>query len=203
MASGKPAPTQYEITPVIANRWSGRAIDPDTPVAREHLLQMLEAARWAPSCYGAEPWRFLVWDRNRNPQGWERACECLAQGNQAWARNAPVLMVAVADSRFAHNDKPNRWGEYDTGAASVSLHIQGVELGLVVHQMGGFSKDQLAEAFDIPERYTPMAMIAVGHPGDPGSLSDDQRKNELGERRRRPLGEIAFEGSWENPLTAD
>jgi nitroreductase len=86
----KSAITQAPIADLIAHRWSPRAIDPDQPVGREPLLALLEAARWAPSCFGDQPWRYLVWDRFHDAASWQQAFECLAEGNQVWVKNAPV-----------------------------------------------------------------------------------------------------------------
>jgi nitroreductase len=184
MPDTKLARTALPIHDLLARRWSPRAIDPKRRVARDHVIVLLEAARWAPSCNGDEPWRYLAWDRFENPGGWERAWDCLSPGNQYWVQNAPVLLASFADSRF-RNDKPNRWGQHDTGAASENLCLQGTALGLVVHQMGGFDKDKLAAAFDVPEQFTPMAMIAVGHPGDPGVLSEKHQAAEAAPRQRQ------------------
>jgi nitroreductase len=195
----KLARTALPIHELIAQRWSARAIDPERRVARDHLVVILEAARWAPSCFGDEPWRFLAWDRFEDPQGWQRACECLSPGNRYWAQNAPVLLASLAACRFS-NGKPNRWGQYDTGAAAENACLQGSALGLVVHQMGGFSRGKLRETFAVPAEFTPMAMIAIGHPGDPSGLSEQHQAAEAAPRRRRPLGELFFGGEWGKPL---
>src|SRR5690349_12704693 len=107
----KPAITQVPIHDLIANRWSGRAYDPAKPVSREQIITLLEAARWAPSCYGDQPWRFIVWDKNTDAASWQRGFECLAPGNQAWVQHAPVLLLTIADSLFNHNSQPNRWAQ--------------------------------------------------------------------------------------------
>lgn len=192
----KPAVTQVAIAELIARRWSPRAIDPNRPVSREHLLALLEAARWAPSCFGDQPWCYLVWDRFRDPVGWHRAFECLAEGNQVWVQNAPLLLLAVAVLNFGHNDKPNRWAQYDTGAASENLCLQAIALGLVAHQMGGFDPDKARATFLIPADHACMAMIAVGHSGSVEALPDALRERELASRERKPLASIAFEGGW-------
>lgn len=192
----KPANTSVPIHELLARRWSPRAIDQVRPVEPRKLLALLEAARWAPSCFGDQPWRYLVFDRFRDNDSWQRAWNCLTERNQAWVRQAPVLIASFADSRFRRNGKPNRWGQHDTGAASENLALQGTALGLVVHQMGGFRAEDLAAAFDVPEQFTPMAMIAIGYPGEPGELPEDRRTAELKPRERVPLGEIAFEGRW-------
>ena len=136
-------------------------------VSRDDVIKLLEAARWAPSCFGDQPWRYLVWDRSGDAQAWQRAFDCLVEGNQKWARNAPLLMLSCADGAFAGNDKPNRWGQHDTGMASLSLTMQATELGLMVHQMGGFDDAKARAEFSIPE-----ALYTDGH--DRGGLSVSQ-----------------------------
>lgn len=196
----KKAKTSVDIHGLLASRWSPRAIDPQRAVARRNLLALLEAARWAPSCFGDEPWRYIAWDRHETPESFDKAFDCLAEGNQGWVKNAPVLLLACADSTFRRNGKPNRWGMYDTGAASENLCLQATALGLVAHQMGGFDKAKLAETFNIPEKFTPMAMIAIGHPGKLEDLPEHKRDAEQAERKRRPLGECFFLGNWGEPV---
>ena len=192
----KPASTAVAIADLLAHRWSPRAIDPDRPVTREQLTALLEAARWAPSCFGDQPWRYLVWDRFRDPAGWRQAFECLAEGNQAWVKNAPILALAVAAPNFGHNGQPNRWAQYDTGAASENLCLQAMALGLVAHQMGGFDPEAAKTRFNIPADHAGMAMIAIGHPGPVELLPAALAEKELAPRRRKPLEQWAFEGHW-------
>jgi nitroreductase len=196
----KRAETSVPILEPIANRWSGRAIDPDRPVRRLQLLALLEAARWAPSCFGDEPWRYIVWDRGRGELGWQKAFDCLSTGNQLWAKNAPVLMLSLAGSRFRKTGKTNRWAQHDTGAASENLCLQGLALGLVVHQMGGFNAARSRSSFSIPPEFEPMAMIAVGHPAPVDSLDPDIREKELAARHREPLELCFFEDRWGSPI---
>jgi len=192
----KKAITQEPIHDLLASRWSGRAFDPARPLEREQILALLEAARWAPSCFGDQPWRYVVCDWQSNKPAWDTALGCLSEGNQGWAQNAPLLILAVADSRFMTRDSANRWGQYDTGAASENLCLQAAAMGLMAHQMGGFDKDRAAEVFTVPGRYEPMAMIAVGYQLPLESLSEEQQERELRERARWPLGENFFDGEW-------
>lgn len=198
----KKAQTAVGIDDTLARRWSPRAFDPAQPVAREQLLALLEAARWAPSCYGDEPWRYIVWDRTRDPDGWQKAFECLAESNQKWVANAPLLLASLAGSHFSRNGKPNRWAQHDTGAASENLVLQATALGLAAHQMGGFDADRLRQQFGIPDEFTPMAMIAVGHQAEPDTLPADLKERETGPRKRRPLEETFFEGAFGQPIDA-
>lgn len=199
----KPADTSVPIHELLARRWSPRAIDPAKPLARAQLTALLEAARWAPSCFNDQPWRYLLWDRFRDAAAWQRAFQCLTPGNQAWVKNAPVLLLSTAAGTFAHNAKPNRWGPHDTGAASENLCLEAAALGLVAHQMGGFDADAVRRAFAIPERYTCLAMIAVGHPGPIELLNDEKQQSERAARIRRPLGESFFEARWDAPVTTE
>lgn len=196
----KPAITQVPIAPVLADRWSGRAYDAAKPVSREQTLALLEAARWAPSCFGDQPWCFMVWDKHLDAASWQRAFDCLVPGNQAWVQNAPLLFLITADSLFNHNGKPNRWGQYDTGAAAENLCLQASAMGLMAHQMGGFDADKARATFAIPEQYALMAMMSVGYPADISTLSGEVLERETAARTRRPLGELFFDGAWGKPV---
>ncbi len=196
----KPAVTQQPIAEIIANRWSGRAYNPDKPVTDEQVTALLEAARWAPSCYGDQPWRFVVCNKSKNPQAWQAAFDTLAESNQTWAKNAPLLVLVCANTLFRHNGQPNRWAGYDTGAAAENLCLQATELRLVAHQMGGFSVEAARKAFHVPEQVELMAMIAIGHGDTPESLPDDLRERQLAPRQRLSLGELFFEGAWGKPV---
>lgn len=194
------ANAQADIHDLIARRWSPRAFDAEKPVEHDKLLACLEAARWAPSCFGDEPWRFIVCDRFVDEASWQKLRDCLVPKNQLWADKAPVLLLSCAASKFHANGNPNRWGEYDTGAATVSLCLQATALGLASHQMGGFDVDKARATFNIPDEYTPMAAIALGYQADIDNLDEAFHDPELNERRRRPLGEIFFAGEWDKEL---
>lgn len=196
----KPAITQVPIDPILANRWSGRAYDASKSVSKEQIIAMLEAARWAPSCFGDQPWRFVVWDKQTDNKSWQKAFDCLAPANQAWVKDTPVLMLVCADTLFNHNQKPNRWGQYDTGAAAENICLQAASMGLMAHQMGGFDSDKAREAFAIPEQYIPMAMLCVGYAADINTVTGDALDRETAARTRRPLSDLFFDGSWGNPI---
>jgi nitroreductase len=192
----KPAITQVAIDTTIAARWSGRAYDAKKSVSHAQLIALLEAARWAPSCFGDEPWRFVVWNKASSPEAWQQAFDCLVPGNQAWVIDAPVLLLTCADTLFGHNQKPNRFAQYDTGAAAENLCLQAANMGLMAHQMGGFDADLAREKFNIPAQYTAMAMISVGYPADISTLSGDTLARETAARTRKPLAQLFFDASW-------
>jgi nitroreductase len=187
---------------LLARRWSTRAFDASKSVSREQLISLLEAGRWAPSCNGDEPWRYLVWDRKRDPEGFQKAFDCLSENNRKWVQNVPLLMLSCAGSNFAATGKPNRWTQHDTGAASTSMALQAQALGLAYHQMGGFDAEKARAAFNIPAEYTPMAMIAVGYQASADVLDEETKAKELRPRGRKPLAERFFEGGWGKGVAA-
>ena len=197
----KPAQTRAPVHPLIASRWSPRAFEEDKTIDANIILSLAEAARWAPSCFGAEPWRFLCGDNNTNSSAWKKAFSCLVEGNQKWAKHAQILILVCAEQAFAHNGKPNRHCAYDSGAAAMNLTLEAEHHGLRCHQMGGFDADAAKKTFAIPDGFECISVIAVGIQADAGRLSDKElRERESVPRQRKPLGECFFDGKWENPI---
>jgi nitroreductase len=194
----KPAETQYPIHDLLRQRWSPRAFD-DRIVESEKLQSLFEAARWAPSSNNEQPWRFLIATKE-NTTEYDRLFNCLVEGNQKWAYRAPVLLLSVATLHF-EDGSPNRHALHDTGMAAENLVLQATALGLVAHQMAGFRVDQARTDCEIPEGYEPVAMIAVGYPGNPSVLSDRLRGREIQPRVRKPLTEFVYSATWGQPST--
>ncbi|MGH7351844.1 MAG: nitroreductase family protein [Candidatus Methylomirabilales bacterium] len=193
----KLAETTHEIHGLLRERWSPRAFA-DRVVEPDKLRSLLEAARWAPSSYNEQPWSFIVATKD-NPGEHGRLLSCLVEGNVRWAQHAPVLMLSVARLAFERNRKPNRHAFHDVGLAVENLVIQGMALGLFVHQMAGFHVDRAREVYGIPEGYEPVAAMAIGYLDDPGRLPDDLRERELAPRTRKPLESFVFSGQWGQP----
>ena len=104
----KLAITDSKLAEILAKRWSPRAFDKKRTVGREDILSVCEAGRWAPSCFGDEPWRFMVFDRNHDEEAYNRAMACLGEWNQGWAENAPVLLFGLSSEVFRKNGEANR-----------------------------------------------------------------------------------------------
>ena len=194
--SYKPAPTGHPILDLIAQRWSPRAFSA-RKIEPGQLCILFEAARWAASCFGEEPWSFLVAAKD-DPEAFEKLGNCLNRGN-AWAKQAPVLALSVAALNFARNGSPNRHAWHDVGLAMGNLSIQATSLGISVHQMGGFSPEKARELLAIPDTHAPVAMIALGYAGDPETLAEDLRQSELAPRQRKPLIQFVFGAKWGEP----
>lgn len=197
----KPAPVDCSINELMRRRWSPRAFDTERSVERDKILTLLEAARWAPSCFNDQPRYFLVFD-GTDADALDRARACLVDGN-IWAREAPMLVLSVARDTFEKNGKPNRWAQHDTGLATENLLLEAVELGLAAHPMAGYDAERARSEFGIPEGFTSIAMIAIGYPhrGRLEELDEKRRAKELAPRERKPIGEIAFAGFWGRSIT--
>ncbi len=188
---------QAPIERLFAERWSTRAFDADTPVSSEHLASLLEAARWSPSCFGEQPWRFVVADRFVDEDAWQQMLATLAEKNRLWARNAPVLIACAALPTFARNGSANRWSAHDLGLATMALLLQATALGLAAHPMGGFDPELLRKRFGIPDAADVLSVIAIGHPADPEAAPSEFRDMETAPRSREPIENIAFSGRWD------
>lgn len=192
----KHAPGVAGMLEPILHRWSPRAYA-DKPVPAEDLKRGFEAARWAASSFNEQPWRFIV--GRRGDATFQKILDALVPGNQAWAKNVPVLILSVARKHFAHNGQINRHSWHDTGAAMANFAVQITALGLHSHSMAGFDHEKAKAAFDIPDDVETVAVTAVGYQGDPDSLPEGPRKSEVAPRQRRELKEIVF-SEWEKPL---
>ena len=192
----KPAPTDHPINTLISHRWSPRAFD-TKPVPADVLRSLFEAARWAPSSSNEQPWAFLVATKDDKP-GYEKMLGTLVEFNQTWAKQAPVLGIAVSRLNFAKNGTPNRNAFYDTGAAMAHLTAEATHRDLFVHQMGGFDAKKAKDIFSIPEDWEPIAAFTIGYAGDPQSLPDGLRERELAPRVRKPITDFVMSGQWGN-----
>jgi nitroreductase len=191
----KRAAASVELHPLIGDRWSPRALDPDAELSDEQLRALLEAARWAPSYGNTQPARYLV--GRRGDETFKRIHGVLIPGNQSWAHAASALLLGAAVTENEKGEMP--YAEYGVGMASLSLATQAVAEGLVAHQMAGFDPAAARREFDLPPEVRPLIVIAVGTLGDPNLLIERRRAREVERRTRLPLGEIAFTGEWGQP----
>jgi nitroreductase len=194
----KTATPDHDIDEVFRRRWSPRAFA-DRPVEVEKLQRMLEAARWTMSSYNEQPWRYVVAEKHRDPDTYQKVLSGLTEGNRTWAKNAPVLMLSFHKETFSHNGRPNRCGPHDVGAASAALTFQATKMDLYVHQMAGIRKDEIRRAFDVPGDFEPMAGLAVGYLGDPEMLGETHRASEQSPRSRKPMADFVFGDTWDEP----
>lgn len=185
------ARTLLPVHPLLATRFSPRAFS-ERPVTEQELELVLEAARLAPSSMNEQPWRFLV--VRQGGEGYPALLDTLMEGNRIWADKAPVLILTMCMRHFARTGAPNAHARHDLGLAIAQLTVQATALGLGLHQLGGFHAELARNAFGIPEELDVVSVIALGHPGAPGTLEEPFRQRELVRSPRRPLNETVWFG---------
>ena len=195
----KHAETDPPVHPLIAQRWSPYAFS-DRPVPEQDLLAILEAARWAASSYNEQPWRYIL-ARRSDAAAFEKLLSCLVEGNQAWAKQVPVLMIGIAVTAFARNGKPNKAAHHDLGLAAGNICVEATARGLCVHQMIGIVPERVRELYQVPDSAEPLTALAIGYLGDGSGLADALKERDRGPRSRRPLESFVFEGAWDRPAS--
>jgi nitroreductase len=182
IATVRTAVTDAPILDVLAERWSTRIFDPSAPIDEAALASALEAARWSPSANNTQPWRFIV--ARRGSKAFAAIYEALRDFNKSWAGDAGVLLVAVAQTA-TDDGSTMHFGQYDTGQAVAHFTVQAHAGGLSTHQMGGFDRAAVKAAFDLPDNFAPLTVIAVGALGDIDAATEDVRSREDAPRTRR------------------
>ncbi len=182
----------HDIEPILFHRWSPRAMSGEE-ISEQELMILFEAARWAPSSYNAQPWRFLY--ARRGTANWDRFFDLMVEFNQGWTKHAAVLVVVVSRKTFESNDQAAPTHSFDAGAAWQNLALQGSTMGLVVHGMQGFDYEKARAVLNIPEHFQVDAMIAVGKPGKREDLPEDLQEREQ-PSDRKPVAEIVIAGGF-------
>ena len=174
--------TNYPISDVILNRWSPRAFA-TTPVADDVLYRLFEAARWAPSAFNFQPWRFII---AKTPEQLETFYSFIIDANLVWVKNAPAIAILVSEKSYDMH-------AFDTGTAWGFLALQATKEGLITHPMGGIDKAKAREVLGVPEEFNIQIAIAIGYQGDASTLPEKLQEREV-PSSRKPLEEIVFEG---------
>ena len=182
----------YAIEPLILNRWSPRAMSGE-PITKADLMPLIEAARWAPSSYNSQPWRF-IYAIHGSPQ-WSQFTGLLDEFNRSWAPKAGALLVLASKKEFEWGGAA-RTHSFDAGAAWQNFALQGSVSGLVVHGMEGFDYARARALLNIPDDYEIEMMIAVGKLGDASQLTGELLAMEK-PSDRRATSEIAIEGAFQ------
>ncbi|HOY31741.1 MAG TPA: nitroreductase family protein [Bacteroidales bacterium] len=177
-----------KVSDAIKQRYSPLAFTDEIP-GEEIIMHLFDAARWAPSAYNEQPWRFVYTSKDE-PEKYNKLYGCLVEANQEWARTAPVLILVLAKRNFSHNNKPNYFHMYDTGMAVENLIIRASEMNIFVHQMGGFSQEKARENFSISDEYSVISVAAIGYEGDIKVLPDQLQRRAKTARTRKEIPEL-------------
>lgn len=183
---------EHPILPLFIERWSPRAFDA-RQIDDATLLSVFEAARWSPSAFNYQPWRFAY--AKNGDANWDAFLGALVPFNQSWAGSASALIYIISDTIMeAYGErKPSHSHSFDAGAAWMALALQAHSMGLITHGMTGVDFEAAAKVVNLPEGFRVEAAIALGYPGDAAELPEQMREREV-PSGRKPLSEIMFSG---------
>lgn len=190
MTTFKNRKSDFPVEMMLLERVSSRAFSEER-LSDEELMSLFEAARWAPSSYNNQPWRFVY--ARRGDAEWDTLFRVLIDFNKSWCSRADTLIVAISKNNFEHNNEPSPTAPFDTGAAWMSLAVEAKARNIVAHAMQGFDYDALKKELHVPDSFTIEAMIAVGKAGKAETLSKDLQEREE-PSLRKPLKDIVSKG---------
>ena len=188
--------TEAPVDAQFTSRWSPRAYTGQTITTAE-LMSLFEAARWTPSSYNTQPWRFVY--AVAGSAGFEAMMSTLIPFNQSWAGKASALIAVCSATESAaaasEGPKPLPTHAFDTGAAWMSLALQAEKMGWRTHAMGGFDREALRAALQVPDRFAIHCVVAVGRQGDKAQLDEALQAREQ-PTPRQPLSSLVAEGRF-------
>ena len=179
------------------------------PVDSEVVRRILEAGHRAPSAGFSQGFAFLLFEGQEEVAGFWAAVSPDGGWPTEGIKGAPVIVVPLAGKRvylerYAEQDKgwtdqdearwPVPYWQVDTAFASMLILLAAVNegLGAVFFGLDQGGYDRLRAAFDVPQGWDAIGVIAIGHqaPVDPVKSSRDTRP-------RKPLDEVVHRGRWE------
>lgn len=183
---------EHDINTLFLKRWSPRAMTGQT-ITQDTMNSLLEAARWAPSSYNGQPWRFFY--ARRGDKYFDEYMDLVNEFNQSWAKDSGALLVVTSTQRFDHNDEYDATNEFSVGAAYENMALEAAERGLVMHGMAGIHYDKAKEYLGVPDHYKVICMAAIGHPAEPSTLPEDLAEQET-PSGRHSIEETSFNGTY-------
>ena len=185
------------LVPSIEARRAYRAMT-NAPIERELITALIGAAHLAPSCSNNQPWRFVAID---DEPVLSQVKEHLTGGNY-WAKTSPAIIAVASRSDLDCLIPDGReYHLFGCGLASMNLMLQATEFGLIAHPIAGFKAAPIKAALGVPEDYTLIALIVLGHPsGDVSVLAEKHQVEEVSPRIRKPLADVL---SWNHFASND
>lgn len=196
MTDTNPRQAEYPVDTLFLNRWSPRAFTGEA-VTEKDLLTILDAARWAPSAFNSQPWRFVY--GIKGTESFDKLLGLLNDFNKSWAKDAGALVILLSKTHLlppgANEEVPSYSHSLDAGAAWGSAALQATLLGYSVHGMTGIQFDKVHDTLGVPEGYRPELAFAIGKRGDKTKLPEGLQAREV-PSPRKALAEVAFDGAF-------
>ncbi|MCB0272541.1 MAG: nitroreductase family protein [Bdellovibrionales bacterium] len=189
--------TRHELGPLademFYQRWSPRSMV-KTNISSDDLLKMIDAARWSPSCFNDQPWHFIF----STDDTFDQFLGLLLEGNQIWCKNASRIGFMLARKNFQHDGSPNRFSQFDAGAAWMSFVYQAYAMGYVMHGLGGIHKERVFDELHVDKNdFEVMCGLVIGKRDDVKKLPKEFQEREK-PNTRKPLHEMYHLNSMKN-----
>ncbi|MFW6378933.1 MAG: nitroreductase family protein [Nanoarchaeota archaeon] len=188
--------TEYEIEEAFVNRWSPRSFTGES-IQEETLNRIFEAARWAPSSFNSQPWRYLY--SIKGDDNWNMYLDFLVEFNRMWASNAGALIVILSRKTFEKEGEFSPTHQFDTGASWQNMALQATSMGFHMHGIGGFDAKKARERLGVPEEFDIIAMAAIGVKDQPERLPDKLRGSET-PSDRLTVADISRKGLFDKDI---
>ncbi len=164
-----------EFLELVKKRFSVRSYK-STPVEKEKLAQILEAARNAPSAVNFQPWHFIVVQEKENLKKVHNIYQ------NKWIKQAPAVIIACSDHskswKRASDNKDS--ADIDIAIAVDHMTLMATSLGLGTCWVCNFNVKQCSEYFNLPPHLEPTVLLPLGYPD-----------TKIAGKKRKMLSEIA------------
>lgn len=142
-------------------------------IEKKTILELLNAARVAPSAVNYQPWRFIICSSK------DIKDKVIESYPRKWFESAPLYIVACADKsqswKRAADNKDH--GNIDVAIAVTHLMLKATELGLGSCWVCNFDPNSLIKALNLDKELEPVAIIPIGYPSEKALDRTDQQKN--------------------------
>ena len=188
--------TNNPVEPLFLERWSPRSFD-RSAISAQDLETLFDAARWAPSSFNRQPWRFIY--AHRDTPAWTEFLGLLQPYNASWAQNASVLLILVSDTMIHYPGAPaavpSHTHSLDAGAAWALFALQAARMGFATHGMAGIDFDKARAALGVPDEFRVEAGIVLGRQADKSLLPEPLQAREIASGRN-PVESFAWQGRF-------
>jgi nitroreductase len=158
----------------IRNRRSIRKYA-DKEIPREVLLQVLEAARLAPSGANRQPFHLIVVIDPEKRKALVPLCK-----NQHFVEEASVFIAGI-------DDPQQKWNKVDLSIALDHMTLAAAEHGLGTCWVGAFDPEKLAAYLEVPKDKVVTVCLSLGYPMESPEA-----------RSRKSMDELVFWNTYGN-----
>ncbi|XP_054153214.1 uncharacterized protein LOC128951932 [Oppia nitens] len=138
------------------------------PISDAELGSVFEAAKWAPSAYNVQPWRFVY--AKRNSSRFDEFLRLQDQRNNQWAGKSSALVIVFAANYYQYKGRIQAQilNAFETGMACMAMLLEASGRGLVAHPIHNYNQTKTRELLNVTEKsHQLLTFVAIGRRADP------------------------------------